>query len=121
MGGVLMFRSERMRRTGAPSTASGTSSHMQSWADCITGTLVSSFWKRQADRRGLIWPRTTLTNQNSRFADWQVTEPCGKPFSYVGWSKKAESGQWTLPPRRTPHFLSFAPPQRELEPLALRW
>jgi NAD(P)-dependent dehydrogenase (short-subunit alcohol dehydrogenase family) len=28
-------------------TASGTSSHMQSWADCITGTHVSSFWKRQ--------------------------------------------------------------------------
>src|SRR5450759_3691045 len=47
MGGVLMFRSERMRRTGARSTASGTSSHMQSWADCITGTHVSSFWKRQ--------------------------------------------------------------------------
>src|SRR5664280_2620525 len=47
MGGVLMFRSERMRRTGARSTASGTSSHMQSWADCITGTLESSFWKRQ--------------------------------------------------------------------------
>src|SRR5664280_2088838 len=48
MGGVLMFRSERMRRTCARSTASGTSSHMQSWADCITGTHVSSFWKRQA-------------------------------------------------------------------------
>src|ERR1019366_9089770 len=47
MGGVLMFRSERMRRTGARSTASGTSSPMQSWADCITGTHVSSFWKRQ--------------------------------------------------------------------------
>src|SRR5450631_2067774 len=47
MDGVLMFRSERMRRTGARSTASGTSSHMQSWADCITGTHVSSFWKRQ--------------------------------------------------------------------------
>src|SRR5450759_4589807 len=50
MGGVLMFRSERMRRTGARSTASGTSSHMQSWADCITGTLESSFWKRQGIR-----------------------------------------------------------------------
>src|SRR5450830_1306621 len=47
MGGVLMFRSERMRRTGARSTASETSSHMQSWADCITGTLESSYWKRQ--------------------------------------------------------------------------
>src|ERR1035437_8898808 len=47
MDGVLMFRSERMRRTGARSTASGTSSHMQSWADCITGTLESRFWKRQ--------------------------------------------------------------------------
>src|ERR1017187_7059624 len=47
MGGVLIFRSERMRRTGARSTASGTSSHMQSWADCITGTHESSFWKRQ--------------------------------------------------------------------------
>src|SRR5664280_2001949 len=47
MGGVLMFRSERMRRTGARSTASGTSSHMQSWAGCITGTHESSFWKRQ--------------------------------------------------------------------------
>src|SRR5476649_335867 len=42
-----MFRSERMRRTGARSTASGTSSHMQSWAGCITGTHESSFWKRQ--------------------------------------------------------------------------
>src|SRR5664279_3150979 len=48
MGGVLMFRSERMRRTGARSTASGTSSPMQSWADCITGTHESSFWKRQS-------------------------------------------------------------------------
>src|SRR5450759_3124930 len=47
MGGVLMFRSERMRRTGARSSASGTSSPMQSWADCITGTHESSFWKRQ--------------------------------------------------------------------------
>jgi hypothetical protein len=46
-GWLLMFRLERMRRTGARSTASGTSSHMQSWADCITGTLESSFWKRQ--------------------------------------------------------------------------
>jgi hypothetical protein len=42
-----MFRSERMRRTGARSSASGTSSHMQSWEDCITGTHESSFWKRQ--------------------------------------------------------------------------
>ena len=31
----------------APS-ASGILSHMQSWADCITGTHESSFWKRQA-------------------------------------------------------------------------
>src|ERR1019366_1747486 len=46
MGGVLMFRSERMRRTGARSSALGTSSHMQSWADYITGTHESSFWKR---------------------------------------------------------------------------
>ena len=35
------------RRTGARSTASRTSSHLQSWADCITGTHESSFWKRQ--------------------------------------------------------------------------
>src|ERR1039457_3328521 len=54
MGGVLMFRSERMRRTGARSTASGTSSNMQSWADCITGTHVSSFWKRQLVRRDYL-------------------------------------------------------------------
>ena len=27
---------------------------MQSWADCITGTLESSFWKRQAAKRGWI-------------------------------------------------------------------
>src|ERR1039458_1753688 len=47
MGGVLMFRSERMRQTGARSSASGTSSPMQSWADCITGTHESSYWKRQ--------------------------------------------------------------------------
>jgi hypothetical protein len=47
-GCVLMFRSERMRRTGARSTASGTSSPMQSWAVCITGTHESSCWKRQA-------------------------------------------------------------------------
>src|ERR1019366_1055393 len=48
MGGVLMFRSERMRRTGARSSASETSSPMQSWADYITGTHESNFWKRQA-------------------------------------------------------------------------
>src|ERR1035437_5684461 len=48
MDGVLTFRSERMRRTGARSNASGISSPMQSWADCITGTLESSYWKRQA-------------------------------------------------------------------------
>ena len=42
-----MFRSARMHRTGARSSASAISSHMQSWADCITGTHVSSFWKRQ--------------------------------------------------------------------------
>src|SRR5450759_4226476 len=47
MGGVLMFRSARMHRTGARSSASGTSSPMQSWADCITGTHESTFWKRQ--------------------------------------------------------------------------
>src|SRR5665647_3446833 len=51
MGGVLMFRSARMHRTGARSTASGTSSHMQSWADCITGTHESSFWKRHGPQR----------------------------------------------------------------------
>jgi len=44
---VLMFRSGRMHRTCARSSASGTSSHMQSWANCITGTHESSFWKRQ--------------------------------------------------------------------------
>src|ERR1039457_3951426 len=52
MGGVLMFRSERMRRTGARSTASGTSSPMQSWADCITATHESSFWKRHPRHAG---------------------------------------------------------------------
>src|ERR1039458_8564078 len=61
MGGVLMFRSERMRRTGARSTASGTSSHMKSWADCITGTHESSFWKRHGqyffDRSELLSAR----------------------------------------------------------------
>jgi hypothetical protein len=41
----------RMRRTGARSTASGTSSPMQSWEDCITGTHESSFWKRQVVSR----------------------------------------------------------------------
>src|ERR1019366_6076842 len=57
MGGVLMFRSERMRRTGARSSASGTSSPMQSWADCITGTHESSFWKRQVTLGRLFTPR----------------------------------------------------------------
>src|ERR1039457_2486768 len=38
----------RMHRTGVRSSVSGTSSHMQSWADCITGTHESSSWKRQA-------------------------------------------------------------------------
>src|SRR5664279_919552 len=47
MGGVLMFRSGRMRRTGARSSASGTSSPTQSWAGCTTDTRESSFWKRQ--------------------------------------------------------------------------
>jgi Glutamine amidotransferases class-II len=51
MGGVLMFRSARMHRTGARSSASGTSSHMQYWADYITATHESSFWKRQLDVR----------------------------------------------------------------------
>jgi transposase InsO family protein len=44
----LMFRSEKIHQTGARSSASGTSSHMQYWADCITGTHESSFWKRQS-------------------------------------------------------------------------
>ena len=47
MGGVLMFRLGRMHQTDARSSASETLSHMQSWADCITGTHESSFWKRQ--------------------------------------------------------------------------
>ena len=46
MGGVLMFRLGRIHRTGARSSASEILSHMQSWADCITGTHESSFWKR---------------------------------------------------------------------------
>src|ERR1039458_10134596 len=50
MGGVLMFRLERMRRTGARSSASETSSPMQSWADYITGTHETSFWKRHLVR-----------------------------------------------------------------------
>src|SRR5665811_263355 len=62
MGGVLMFRSGRMHRTGARSSASGTSSHMQSWADCITGTLESSFWKRQRVRPA------HLANQRAQFS-----------------------------------------------------
>ena len=46
-GGVLIFRWGRMHQTDARLSASETSSHMQSWADCITGPHESSFWKRQ--------------------------------------------------------------------------
>src|SRR5450631_3088794 len=73
MDGVLMFRSERMRRTGARSTASGTSSHMQYWADCITGTHESSFWKRQGSadvllfRQGIIhWECYASAGQSNK-------------------------------------------------------
>ena len=45
-----MFRLGRMHQTAARSSASETLSHMQSWADCITGTHESSFWKRQGGR-----------------------------------------------------------------------
>ena len=45
---ILMFRSGRMHRTSARSSASETSLHMQSWADYITSTHESSFRKRQA-------------------------------------------------------------------------
>ena len=38
MGSVLMFCLGRMHRTGARASASETSSHMQSWAGCITGS-----------------------------------------------------------------------------------
>ena len=54
MGGVLMFRLGRMHRTDARSSASGTSSHMQSWADCITGTHEFSFWKRHSGLSGRL-------------------------------------------------------------------
>jgi hypothetical protein len=50
MGGVRMFRLGMMHRTGARSSASETSSHMQYWAGYITGTHESSFWKRQQDQ-----------------------------------------------------------------------
>ena len=53
MGGVLMFRLGRIHRTGARSSVSETLSHMQSWADCITGTHEFSFWKRH--RRHSRW------------------------------------------------------------------
>jgi hypothetical protein len=49
MGGVLMFRWGKMHQTDARLRASETLLHMQSWADCITGTHESSFWKQHLD------------------------------------------------------------------------
>src|SRR5712692_9628357 len=49
MSRVLMFRSGKMRRTGARSSASETSWHMQYWVDYITGTHESSIWKRPGE------------------------------------------------------------------------
>jgi hypothetical protein len=43
-----MFRWGKMHQTDARLRASETLLHMQSWADCITGTHESSFWKQQA-------------------------------------------------------------------------
>jgi hypothetical protein len=43
---------------------------MQSWADCITGTLESSFWKRQlagnAARRLALFQKAGLVNDKNR-------------------------------------------------------
>ena len=50
MSGVLMFHLGRMLRTGARSSASETSPHMQYWADYITGTHESSSWKRHVEQ-----------------------------------------------------------------------
>jgi hypothetical protein len=46
IGGVA-DEGDTAARPGARSTASETSSPMQSWEDCITGMHESSFWKRQ--------------------------------------------------------------------------
>src|ERR1035441_5705865 len=78
MGGVLMFRSERMHRTGVRSTASGTSSHMQSWADCITGTLESSFWKRQDAAGCDVFPHDSA----EPFDHLRVNVIRGRPVPY---------------------------------------
>jgi hypothetical protein len=56
MGRVLIFRSGRMHRTGARSSASEISLHMQSWADYIIGRHESSFRKRQGAKLSRKWP-----------------------------------------------------------------
>ncbi|HET7383331.1 MAG TPA: integrase core domain-containing protein [Pseudolabrys sp.] len=48
----------------ARSSVPGTSSHMQSLADCITGTHESSFWKRQVQT-----PCVKFRERFSRFGD----------------------------------------------------
>jgi len=74
MSGVLTYRSGRTRRTGAKSSASETSPHIQYWADYITGTQESSFWKRQGAEPQLNYPgvadrRPPLARQGSSARD----------------------------------------------------
>src|SRR5262245_23841583 len=73
----LTFRLGRTRRADVGSSDTETLSHIRSWAGYITGTLGSSFRKRQGKAR---WPTSGAANEiraGHQSQDRQGTRPNG--------------------------------------------